>query len=158
MNKEALIRHSIELAKQARANGNHPFGALLCDAQGKILLEAENTVLTEQDCTGHAETNLMRTASKTYSRDVLESCMVVTSTEPCIMCSGAIYWANIKQIIFGLRESQLLAITGDNPENPTLSLPSSLIFKLGKININVIGPVLEEEARVVHDGFWEQFR
>lgn len=158
MNQEALIRRSIELAKQARASGNHPFGALLCDAKGKILLEAENTVISEQNCTGHAETNLMRKASKTYSRDVLESCTVVTSTEPCIMCSGAIYWANVKQIIFGLRESQLLAITADNPENPILSLPSSQIYKLGKINISVMGPILEAEARGVHHGFGERFR
>ncbi len=104
--------------------------------------------MTEKDCTGHAETNLMRKASKAYSREFLESCTVVTSTKPCIMCSAAIYWANIKQIIFGLRESQLLALTEDNPENPTLSLPSSHIYKLGKININVIGPILEDEKRV----------
>ncbi len=50
---------AIELAWQARKHGNHPFGALLVDADGKIVAEAENTVVTGRDCTGHAETNLI---------------------------------------------------------------------------------------------------
>ncbi|MCA9837672.1 MAG: nucleoside deaminase [Trueperaceae bacterium] len=157
MNHEPLMRRAIALARQARENGNHPFGALLADHQGKIVLEAENTVITEKDSTGHAETNLMRKASKTFDKTFLSSCTLYTSTEPCIMCSGAIYWTNVKRIVFGLRESELLKITGDNPENPTLSLPSSKVFELGKIAIDVIGPILEEEARAVHEGFWEQF-
>src|SRR5205085_4758795 len=58
-----FLRRAIAIAQQARDHGNHPFGALLVDAQQQVILEAENTVVTEQDCTGHAETNLMRLAS-----------------------------------------------------------------------------------------------
>ena len=155
MNHESLIRRTLELARQARAAGNHPFGALLVDATGKIIAEAQNTVGTERDCTGHAETNLMRLASKQCDRDFLASCTLYTSTEPCIMCAGAIYWGNVKRLVFGLRESELLKLTGANPENPTLSLPVAEVYKLGKIAIEVIGPILEAEARVVHKGFWE---
>ncbi len=157
MNHDTLIRRTFALASQARVKGNHPFAALLTDSSGKIILEAENTVTTEKDSTGHAETNLMRLASKTFDRDFLQTCTLYSSTEPCIMCSGAIYWTNVKRIVFGLRESELLAITGNNPENPTLSLPSTKVFELGKIAIEVIGPVLEDEARLVHERFWEQF-
>jgi len=53
---ERHLLAAIELARRPRANGNHPFGALLVDADGKVVLEGENTVLTAQDCTGHAET------------------------------------------------------------------------------------------------------
>src|SRR5204863_1932347 len=57
------LRRAIELAQQARDHGNHPFGALLVDPRGNVVLEAENTVRTDKDVTAHAETNLMRMAT-----------------------------------------------------------------------------------------------
>ncbi|MER3462534.1 MAG: nucleoside deaminase, partial [Armatimonadota bacterium] len=92
-----FLRQAVEVARRARANGNHPFGALLVDAEGKVLLEAENTVQTERDCTGHAELNLMRLASRSYDPGFLATCTLYTSTEPCAMCSGAIYWGNVRR-------------------------------------------------------------
>ncbi len=61
------LRTAIEIAAQAREHGNHPFGAILVDKENKVLLQAENTVVTGRDCTGHAETNLMRLATQHYS-------------------------------------------------------------------------------------------
>src|SRR6266702_283151 len=58
------LRRAIELARQAREHGNHPFAALLVDHRGNVVLEAENTVRTDKDITAHAETNLMRMASR----------------------------------------------------------------------------------------------
>ena len=58
----AHLRTAIEVAQKAREHGNHPFGAILVDENDRVVLEAENTVVTERDCTGHAETNLMRLA------------------------------------------------------------------------------------------------
>ena len=63
---ERHLRRAIELAQQSRQNGNHPFGALLVDADGEVVLEAENTVFTEDDCTNHAELNLVRAASRRF--------------------------------------------------------------------------------------------
>ena len=99
--KENLLRRAIEIAKNAREHGNHPFGALLADENGNILLEAENTVETDSDCTGHAETNLMRMASKAYPPETLQKTTLYTSTEPCPMCFTAIHWSHIKKIVFG---------------------------------------------------------
>jgi tRNA(Arg) A34 adenosine deaminase TadA len=73
---------AIELARQARDNGNHPFGALLVDADGRVVVESENTVVTGRDCTGHAETNVMRVASERFDAEFLEGCALYTSTEP----------------------------------------------------------------------------
>jgi tRNA(Arg) A34 adenosine deaminase TadA len=70
------------------------------------------------------------------------------------MCAGAIYWAGISRVVFGLRESELRALTGANPMNPTLALGCREVFARGQRPIEVIGPVLEDEARSVHDGFW----
>ena len=86
---ERFIRQAIAIARRARENGNHPFGALLVDAQGNVIAEAENTVVTDRDCTGHAETNLMRLASRQFEPETLSACTLYTSTEPCPMCCGA---------------------------------------------------------------------
>src|SRR5215831_5405116 len=104
---ETDIRHlraAIALAHSARAHGNHPFGALLADETGAVLLEAENTVVTERDCTGHAETNLMRLASRRFGQEQLASCTLYTSTEPCAMCAGAIHWGNVGRVVYALSE------------------------------------------------------
>jgi tRNA(Arg) A34 adenosine deaminase TadA len=66
------LRRAIELARQAREHGNHPFGALLVDDKRNVVLEAENTVHTDKDVTAHAETNLMRLASARFEPDFLE--------------------------------------------------------------------------------------
>ena len=153
---EQLLRAAISLARKARQKGNHPFGAVLADNQGNLLLESENTVNTARDCTGHAETNLMRKASQIYDRDFLATCTLYTSTEPCAMCAGAIYWGNVGRVVFGLSEEALGQMTGENPENPTLSLPCREVFSRGSRNIEVDGPALEEEAAQVHKGFWKR--
>ncbi len=149
-----FLRMAIRVAFRSRERGNHPFGAILVDSQGNVLLEAENTVVTARDCTGHAETNLVRMASHQYERDLLAACTLYTSTEPCAMCSGAIYWSNIGRVVFGLSEARLEKLTGDDPENLTLHLPCRAVFARGRRSIQVIGPELEEEAERVHDGFW----
>jgi tRNA(Arg) A34 adenosine deaminase TadA len=154
LDHETYLRRAIELAKKARENGNHPFGALLVSHTGEVLLEAENTVVTERDVTGHAETNLVRNASKRFAKEVLETVTLYTSTEPCAMCSGAIYWSGISKVVFALSEKGLLELTGSNEENPTMHLPCREVFKSGQRPIEVIGPLLESEARSVHEGFW----
>ena len=150
------LRTAIAVARRARQNGNHPFGALLVDAAGNVLLEAENTVNTEHDCTGHAETNLVRLASRKFERAVLEGCTLYTSTEPCAMCSGAIHWSGIGRVVFALSEDGLYAMTGDgtNPDNETMSLPCREVFARCVRPVEVVGPLIEDEAKVVHEGFW----
>jgi tRNA(Arg) A34 adenosine deaminase TadA len=148
-----FIRAAIDVARKARDRGDHPFGALLVDGQGRILMEAGNTVVTELDCTGHAETNLMRQASRRYDSDFLATCTLYTSTEPCPMCAGAIYWGNVRRVVYGLSQVGLYRMTGEEDQE-VLHLPCRELFGKGRKPIEVIGPVLEEEARAVHAGFW----
>jgi tRNA(Arg) A34 adenosine deaminase TadA len=150
-----FLRMAIRVAARSRERGNHPFGAILVDPQGNVLLEAENTVVTAHDVTGHAETNLARMASQKFAPDVLATCTLYTSTEPCVMCAGAIYWSNIGRVVFGLGEAGLAKLTGNDPENLTMHLPCRDVFARGRRSIQVIGPELEEEAARVHEGFWK---
>ncbi len=150
---ERLMRAALDIARRSRAHGNHPFGALLADQDNTILLTTENTVVTENDCTGHAETNLMRMASQTYDQDFLATCTLYTSAEPCPMCSGAIYWGNVRRVVYGLSEERMYAMLDEESEH-VLLLGCRDVFARGRKQIEVIGPVLEEEALSVHEGFW----
>lgn len=146
------LRRAIAVARRARERGNHPFGAILIGKNNEVLLEAENTVITERDCTGHAETNLIRLAWQQFDPATLRRCTLYTSTEPCIMCSGAIHWGQVGRVVFGLSEASLYALT--NPANETLRLPCREVFARSDRPIEIIGPLLEDEARLVHEGFW----
>jgi tRNA(Arg) A34 adenosine deaminase TadA len=149
-----FLRRAIAVAQASRSHGNHPFGAILVDGAGQVLLEAENTVNTEQDCTGHAETNLVRLACRQLDRATLAGCTLYTSTEPCAMCSGAIHWSGIGRVVFALSESGLYTQTGAHPENETMHLPCREVFAHCDRVIAVEGPAIEEEAAQVHAGFW----
>ena len=109
------LRRAIRVAQAARDHGNHPFGAILVDENNQMLLEAENTVVTERDCTGHAETNLMRLASQQFAPEKLALCTLYTSTEPCVMCAGAIHWGNVGRVVYALSEVGLYEIAGPSP-------------------------------------------
>ena len=148
------LRTAIDIARQAREHGNHPFGALLVDENNEILLKAENTVVIGRDCTGHAETNLMRMASQHFSPEILETCTLYTSTEPCAMCAGAIHWGNVRRVVYALGEIDLYALIGPSPEN--LLLPCREVFGHSQRHVDVEGPALELDvaARAVHEGFW----
>jgi len=149
-----LLTRAVTVARQSREHGNHPFGAVLADSAGQELLSAENTVVTEADATGHAETNLVRLASATYSVDELADMTLYTSTEPCAMCSGAIYWSGIGSVVYALSEEELYAMTGSDANNPTLVLPCRTVFAAGRRPISVAGPFDLASAREVHAGFW----
>lgn len=154
---EFYLRRCIEISRQARAHGNTPFGALLVDEAGNILLEQENIEITEKICTGHAEAALAARASHLYDRDFLWKCTLYTTAEPCAMCAGAIYWANIGRVVFGMTERRLLSLTGSDQQNPTFDLPCREVFARGQKAIQVIGPVpeVEEQAAQVHQGYWK---
>ena len=145
---ERLMRICFELALSAREKGNHPFGALLT-LEDNIVLTAENSVFTDHDITGHAEQNLISMASKQMSPALLTNMTLYTSTEPCAMCSGAIYWAGIRAIVYGCSAETLGDIAGGS-----FVVPCRHIFTYGIDPVTVVGPMLEEEAAAVHAGFW----
>lgn len=153
---ERLLRRAFEVARRAQAHGNHPFGALLVGPGGEVLLERENGFLPDRDRTAHAERLLAGDACRAHPLELLARCTLYTSAEPCAMCAGAIYWAGIGRVVYGLSERRLRAITGNHPENPTLDLPCSTVFAAGQRSTEVVGPLLEEEGAALHEAFWKQ--
>jgi tRNA(Arg) A34 adenosine deaminase TadA len=149
-----FVRRSFEVARRAQALGNHPFGALLVGPDGKVLLAQGNGYMPRRDMTGHAERLLCTRASQRIPQEVLAGSTLYSSAEPCAMCAGAMYWAGIGRLVYGLSEARLKAITGDHPENPTLALPCRRVFAAGQRATEVVGPLLEDEAAALHEAFW----
>lgn len=152
---EALLRRSFAVALRARQDGDHPFGCLLADADGNVLMEQGNGFTAEgHDRTAHAEKLLASRAAKAYDTAFLQHCTLYTSAEPCAMCSGALYWAGVGRIVFGQSEKDLKAQTGAHEENPTLDLPCHIVFAAGQRPTEILGPLLEAEAAKLQADFW----
>ncbi|RYF67157.1 MAG: nucleoside deaminase [Comamonadaceae bacterium] len=150
----AALRRADAVARRAMAMGRHPFGAVLIAPDGETVLAEQGNI----DTVNHAEATLARHAAANWPADYLWQCTLVTTFEPCAMCAGTTYWAHIGRVVYGAEESALLALTGDHPENPTLSLPCREVFAQGQKAVEVIGPVaaLAEEMVATHRGFWER--
>jgi tRNA(Arg) A34 adenosine deaminase TadA len=155
LDHEKFLRRSFAAARRALTHANHPFGAILVNEAGDVLLEVENGYMPERDMTAHAERLLATAASKQFDPKFLAGCTLYTSAEPCCMCAGAIYWAGIGRLVYGLSERRLKTITGNHAENPTLDLPCRTVFAAGQRHIEVIGPLLEDEAAAIHAGVWQ---
>ena len=153
----ALLRASLAVARRARANGKHPFGAILVDERGQVLMEQENAFDTEGR-TGHAETVLSRRACAAFSAAELARTTMYASAEPCAMCAGSLYWAGIGRVVYALSEAKLKRIIGPHPDNLTLDLPCRVVLASGQREVEVIGPLLEEDPEAVglHAGAWDR--
>ena len=149
----AALHRANGVAKRAMAMGRHPFGALLLAPDGETVLAEQGNI----DTVNHAESTLARTAAANYPGAYLAQCTLVTTFEPCAMCAGTIYWAGIGHVVYGAEETALLALTGDHPENPTLSLPCRDVFARGQRPVQVTGPVeaVADEMVATHRGFWD---
>ncbi|MBK9517362.1 MAG: nucleoside deaminase [Anaeromyxobacter sp.] len=151
---EDHLRLAYRVARRALQHGNHPFGCVLVGPAGEVLLEQENGYQPTRDMTAHAERLLASRASQAWRPAFLAGCTLYSSAEPCAMCSGALYWAGVGRVVYGLSERQLKALTGSHPENPTLDLPCRAVFAAGQRVVEVVGPLLEAEGAEVHAGAW----
>lgn len=148
----AALRASNKVAARVLAEGKHPFGSVLIAPDGATVLMEQGNV----DTVRHAETELARAAAAKYDPEFLWGCSLVTNFEPCAMCTGTLYWANIGRLIYGVTEAKLLELTGAHEENPTLSLPCRTVVEAGQKQIEVYGPFpeVEEEILALHRDFW----
>jgi tRNA(Arg) A34 adenosine deaminase TadA len=148
-NHESYMREAIALSASAMDKGNEPFGAVLVNRDGVVLLRVENTVTTGHDRTNHAEMNLVKEAMQQYEPTDLYDCTLYTSTEPCAMCAGALYWSGVGRVVYGCSSRRLGEIAGEG-----LEISCREIFERGARAVEVIGPVLEDEAAAVHLRYW----
>ena len=160
MNREqdiAFLRQTIALAQQSRDRGNHPFGSILVDEGGNVVLQAENT-FTEDKGPGHAEANLARQAAKTFDWDYLTGVHDVHLGRALLHVRGFRLLGGHRRGGFRHNRGKRLGeLTGDHPENLTMDLPARTVFASGRRDIDVRGPFDELEAEVLatQQGFWD---
>jgi tRNA(Arg) A34 adenosine deaminase TadA len=149
----AHLRTADAIAREAAADGHHPFGCVLVGPDDRILMRQGNI-----DVVRHAETELCRRAAAAYPADYLWTSTLVTTFEPCATCAGTLYWANIGALVYGLEETRLLALSGPSHENPTMHLSSRTVLGSGQKQIATRGPFpeMEEELVAPHLSFWRR--
>jgi tRNA(Arg) A34 adenosine deaminase TadA len=148
------MERALALALEARAAGDHPFGAVL-EVDGVVVAEARNLVATDRDITAHAETELVRVLEREGRLDLLALGTVHASCEPCPQCVGALFWAGARHVVFGLsaaRLSELSTAPGEAPYGFTITAAELGAATTAPMRID--GPVCEDEAAQAHVGFW----
>ncbi|ASU40483.1 tRNA-specific adenosine deaminase [Herbaspirillum sp. meg3] len=139
------MRLAIEASAEALADGDMPFGATLVSAQGEILLVAANNQNSAADCTGHAEMVLVRTAQKQLGLRALRGATVYASGEPCAMCSGAMFWAEIRRVVYAASTEQIGTALG----GPQLPARSAEVLANTSPAMTVEGSLMADEACAV---------
>ncbi|OIJ34193.1 MULTISPECIES: nucleoside deaminase [unclassified Microbacterium] len=95
------MQRALELAAEAATAAEIPVGAVVLDAEGRVLAEGRNTREATHDPTGHAEIEAIRGAASVRGSWNLDGCTLVVTLEPCVMCAGAILQARIGRVVFG---------------------------------------------------------
>ena len=154
---EAAMRIALDQAHNAWLVGEVPVGAVIMRA-GQVVATGYNRPITTHDPTAHAEVIALRHAAGLLENYRLPECELYVTLEPCAMCAGTQYWANIGTLVFGMTERRLLELTGNHAENPTMDLPSRTVLAAGQKQVTVIGPVpaVEEAIAALHQHFWQR--
>jgi tRNA(Arg) A34 adenosine deaminase TadA len=139
---ERYLRAAIRLAGEAHQAGDQPYGALLVAADGTVLAEDRNTVVTERDITAHPELKLARWAARELSATATRTTTMYTSCQPCAMCVNAIARANLARVVYALDGDQLHSLKPPGAMNPDAA---QVVYD---------GPALFDEARVPIDGYY----
>lgn len=142
---QRLLRRTFTLARFARNQGNEPYAALCARDGGSVAAEGENTQNDpKSDLTGHAEINAIRNACQSFSRETVAGFTVVASCEPCPMCAAAIAMTGIRRLVFGASAARVAELRPG-----TNAVSCRQVFELIGCDIEVVGPMLEDEALAV---------
>lgn len=147
------LNRCVELASEALLAGDEPFGSVLVSADGVVLLEDHNHVVTSGNRTRHPELRIALWASENLSTKERAGATVFTSGEHCPMCAAAHGWAGLGRIVYASSSEQLVSWLKDLrvPASPVQPLPIQKIVP----DLTVEGPVpeLAERIRELHYRF-----
>jgi tRNA(Arg) A34 adenosine deaminase TadA len=148
--EKAYIRRTHELAEAALENGNPPFGSILV-LEGSEIESSANTTITEEDITAHPELKLARYAARELTAEERAACTMYTSTEPCPMCAGAVYYAGLGRVVYSVAGRSLPRVR----EHRGIDIPCEEVIDRGDGTTAVDGPVLEEAGLEILGRFYD---
>lgn len=143
LDDERYMRMALQEANHAFAQGEIPVGCVIV-ANNQVVGRGHNLTETLADVTAHAEIQAITAAANTLGGKYLSQCTLYVTIEPCVMCAGAIGWAQIKRVVFG-------AI--DIKRGFTTFAPKALHPKC-----TVLSGVLESECRELMQSFFANKR
>lgn len=123
LDDENWMWRAIDTAKKAADKGEVPVGAIIVDADGRILAAAGNRTITDTDPTAHAEIVALRIAALRIGNYRLTGTTVYSTIEPCAMCAGALVNARVSRLVFGAHDERFGAVETlfDICNNPRLN-------------------------------------
>jgi len=147
------LRRCVELAAEAVAEGDYPFGSVLVAADGRVLAEDRNRENTADDATRHPEFDLARWAAANMTAAGRAGATVFTSGEHCPMCAAAHAWVGLGRIVYVSSSEQLTAWLAELGVPPSPVRP--LAIREVAPGLTVQGPVpgLDEQVRELHRRF-----
>ena len=152
---QEFLRRAIALSEAAVAEGARPFGAVVCDGEGRIVSEAGSVAPVDpRDWTAHSEMQALRAASAVMSWEALGRATIYASGEPCPMCAAAIYWCNIRRLVFSVSEPSMRALRAPYERAAGIAMRCEEIFVRCGRQVEVVGPLLEQEGLAAHRQFW----
>ena len=142
------MRHALELARRAQAEGEVPVGAVVV-LDEKVIGEGWNRPISAADPTAHAEIQAMRAAASTRKNYRLVGATLYVTLEPCAMCVGAMFHARIRRVVFGAADPKTGAA------GSTVNL-----FEEKRLNHHALlqGGVLAAECGALLSGFFASRR
>lgn len=137
------MKLALEEARRAGAAGEVPVGAVVV-CKGQVIARTHNLTETLNDVTAHAEMQAITAAANALGGKYLTDCTLYVTVEPCVMCAGALAWAQVGRIVFG---------AGDAKRGYRTHAPQALHPKTA-----VTGGCMEEEASTLMTDFFRAKR
>ena len=143
MNDEHYMQLALAEAQKAEQAGEVPVGCVIV-SQDHIIGRGYNLTEALQDVTAHAEIQAITAAAQTLGGKYLNDCTLYVTVEPCVMCAGAIGWAQVTRLVYG---------TDDPKRGFTVFAPKALHPKC-----QVVAGVLADECRLMVQHFFQKKR
>ena len=141
---ESHMREAFALAREAAERGDRPFGSVLV-RDDEVVMRESNRVLTADDIRRHPELHLAHRACREFDAAERADTVMYTSTEPCPMCAGGMANAGFGRVVYSVGGDEIVEFTGGEPSTRAATVLDG--------TTDVVGPVLNDEGRAVHEEF-----
>jgi tRNA(Arg) A34 adenosine deaminase TadA len=141
---DSHMRKAFELAREAADRGDRPFGSVLV-RDDTVVMADSNRVLTENDIRRHPELHLAHRACREFDPDTRAETVMYTSTEPCPMCAGGMATAGFGRVVYSVGSDEIAEFTGSKTSVRSAEILAGVS--------DVVGPVLNDEGRQIHEEF-----
>ena len=140
---EQMMRLALKEAEHAYEEGEVPVGAVVV-CEGRVIARAHNQTERLGDVTAHAEMLAITSAANLLGGKYLTNCTLYVSVEPCVMCAGALGWAQVGRVVYGAT---------DEKRGYHLFAPQAM-----HVRTEVVAGVLEEECAELMKSFFQRLR